>query len=102
MAAWFEPLFTSGRIIDLILVLVAAETVLLASAGRRLGYDRLWADVAPTLASGVLLLVTLRLVIAGSWWGWVASTLLLALAAHLVDLYMRLQARKHRRPSAND
>jgi hypothetical protein len=89
MNDWFEPLFASGRIIDLILLMVAAEAALLAWLGRRSGRASLFADVAPTLVSGALLLLTVRAALAGAWWGWIALILTLALLSHGVDLFLR-------------
>ncbi|MGB5833498.1 MAG: hypothetical protein WBG92_16085 [Thiohalocapsa sp.] len=89
MNAWFEPLFTSGRIIDLILLLVAVEAVLLAWLSRHYGREQLFADIAPTLVSGALLLLTVRAALADVWWGWIALILALALMSHLADLALR-------------
>jgi hypothetical protein len=89
MMDWFEPLFASGKIIDLILLMVAAEAAWLAWLARRGGRASLFADVAPTLVSGALLLLTVRAALAGAWWGWIASLLTLALLSHGVDLLLR-------------
>jgi hypothetical protein len=89
MTDWFAPLFASGRIIDLILVLVAAEAALLAWLAPRGGRPALFASIAPTLVSGALLLVTVRAALAGLWWGWIALLLTLALVSHGIDLALR-------------
>ena len=89
MNAWFGQLFVSGRIIDVILLMVAAEAALLAWLGRRSGRASLFADVAPTLVSGALLLLTVRAALGGAWWGWIALILTLALLSHSVDLLLR-------------
>ena len=81
--------FTSGRIVDLILVLVALEALLLWAYHRRTGRGPRWSQLAPTLVSGALLLVALRAALGGFWWGWTAAALTLALLAHLVDLALR-------------
>lgn len=98
MDTLFEALFSSGRIIDLILLLVVAEAVLLAWVGRRGQQAGLFASIAPTLISGALLLLTVRAALAGLWWGWIASFLTLALISHVVDLALRWRrnADRHR------
>ena len=97
---WFEAWFASGRIIDLILLVVAAEAALLAWLGRRGGRPSLFTDVAPTLVAGTLLLLTVRAALAGAWWGWIALILTLALISHGVDLLSRW--RKAGRVASND
>ena len=81
-------LFASGRIIDLILLLVAAEAGLLWLYARR-GQGPAFVALAPTLASGALLLLALRAAIADTWWGWIALPLSLALVTHIIDLGQR-------------
>ena len=89
MTAWFEPMFVSGRIIDLILLLVVAEAALLAWLGPRAGRESLFTGIAPTLVSGALLLLAVRAALSGLWWGWVALILTLALISHGIDLALR-------------
>ena len=86
----FEPLFASGQIIDWILLAVAVEAALIAliSRGSRRG---LLTALAPTLASGALLMLSVRLALVQSWWGWIAAALALALVSHLLDLWLRLR-----------
>ena len=89
MTAWFEPMFVSGRIIDLILLLVVAEAALLAWLGPRARRESLFTGIAPTLVSGALLLLAVRAALSGLWWGWVALILTLALISHGIDLALR-------------
>jgi hypothetical protein len=96
MSNTFAQLFASGRIIDLILLMVAAEAVLIAWLHRRTKRRPTLADIGPTLVSGALLLLTIRAALTGSWWGWIALILTLALVSHLIDLALRW-----RRHSAN-
>jgi hypothetical protein len=96
MSNTFAQLFASGRIIDLILLMVAAEAVLIAWLHRRTQRRPTLADIGPTLVSGALLLLTIRAALTGSWWGWIALILTLALVSHLIDLALRW-----RRHSAN-
>ena len=74
-------LFASGRIVDAILLLTAAEALMLLWRGR--------ADLFATLLAGFALLAALRLALAGAAWPWLALALLVALAAHLADLARR-------------
>jgi len=95
MESLFEPLFDSGRIIDLILLLVLIEAALLAWVSRRTGRNGLFAGIAPTLISGGLLLLSVRAALVGIWWGWIATTLTLALVSHIVDLALRWRRNGH-------
>jgi hypothetical protein len=83
-------LFASGTVVDLILLVVAAEAlgiVLLTRPTRRTGLFP--AEVASLLLPGVCLLAALRGALVGAWWGWIALCLLAAFAAHLHDLDRR-------------
>lgn len=86
-------LFASGRIIDIILLLVLVEIALLALA-RRLTQDapRL-ASLLPNLAAGFLLLLSVRAALADAPWPLIALPLGLALLAHILDLRGRWQRR---------
>lgn len=94
MTIWFEALFASGRIIDLILLLVAAEAAFVAWLGPRVGRERLFTNIAPTLVSGALLLLSVRAALVGLWWGWIALILTLALISHGIDLALRWRKTK--------
>jgi len=88
-----EALFTSGRMIDAILVLVALEAAALwfyIRGGRR---SFAFADVLWNLLAGACLLLALRAAIADAGWAWLAVFLALALIAHVADLRRRLRAR---------
>ncbi len=87
-----EWLFASGRIVDLILVLVAVEAVvlfLLARSGRISGGA---AGILANLAAGACLMLALRAALVGAWWGWTAVWLAAALAAHVEDMRRRRAA----------
>jgi hypothetical protein len=88
LADWF----TSGRIVDLILLLIVLEwlaLVLLRRAGRPAPDG-----VLPYLASGAALLLALRAALAGAEWHWIALALLAAFITHLADLYQRWPRRR--------
>ena len=82
-------LFASGRLVDLILVVVVIEAgvLLLYWARARRGIAPL--DLLPNLCAGAFLLLALRATLAGS--GWMMASLFLSAAglAHLTDVYRR-------------
>lgn len=79
----------SGRVIDLILVLLVLEWLLLCWYHRSTGLGPRPADLSANLLSGALLLLAVRLALAQVWWGYLAVVLLLSLGAHLLDLQRR-------------
>lgn len=81
--------FFSGRVVDLILLLMLAEGVLLWAHHRRTGGGVAVTDLLPSLLSGAGVLVALRCALTDAWWGWIALSLSVALAAHLGDLGRR-------------
>ena len=82
-------LLGTGRLVDLILLLMAAEGALLAALRHRLGLAV--GALTANLLAGAFLLLALRTSLAGSHWGWTALCLLAALAAHLADLLARIR-----------
>jgi hypothetical protein len=82
-------LFASGRIVDLILALTAAEAAFVVLYHRRTGRGPKPAAFLGTLLSGACLLLALRGALAEAWWGWIALWLLAALVAHVSDLRRR-------------
>lgn len=86
-----QGLFESGRIIDLILVVVAIEAIFAAVWFRRTrrGVSGLLAN----LAAGACLLLAVRAALVGAHWPWVALWIGLSLPFHLTDLALRWRAR---------
>jgi hypothetical protein len=89
-------LFSSGRIVDIVLAVLAAE--ILWVAVRRGRGSRL-----PTLPSmaiaalpGIFLLLALRAALTGAGWIWVAVWLATSFPAHLADLWHRARAESAR------
>ena len=83
-------LLAGGRIVDLILVVVAVEAVAVAILNR-LGIIGLrLLDIAATLLSGAFLFVALKLALSGAAAEAIAVCLALALAAHIVDIARRV------------
>lgn len=87
--------YTSGRVIDLILVLMVLETVLLIRYWRRRsgGVPPLVAIL--NLASGGSLLLAVRCALTGAPWYWVGFFLGTAGLAHLADLWQRWKSPVH-------
>ncbi len=84
-----SDLFASGRVVDLVLVLVAVEAALLAWHCRRSGRGVPVAELIAFLLAGACLLLALRAALVGASWEWVAVPLAGAGAAHLADLRLR-------------
>ncbi len=89
----FAELFDSGRIIDLIILLVVFEVAAMLALYYLTGLGPRPQNILPTLLSGLLLMLTLRAAIANLSWPFLALPLALALAAHLLDLAQRWRAR---------
>ncbi|XUU61799.1 hypothetical protein ACRAQ6_05890 [Erythrobacter sp. HA6-11] len=88
MMDWFAWLFASGRAIDFVLVVIAAEAVFLKARG--------WAmlELVFMLMPAVLILLGLRAALVGAEWWWIALPLLASLPVHLADV----RQRKTRKP----
>lgn len=82
-------LFASGRVVDLILGLIALEAVALAVYRSRTGRGLAVPRFAGFLLSGAFLMLALRAALVDAWWGWIALCLGASLVAHLVDLRQR-------------
>ncbi|MEM1285035.1 MAG: hypothetical protein AAGH43_06575 [Pseudomonadota bacterium] len=92
-----EALITSGRMMDIIIALVVFEALALALlprlapalAARLPSLNSLW----PTLLSGAILMLAIRLAVTDAPWTVLALVLFVALLAHLVDLFLRAKER---------
>jgi hypothetical protein len=84
-----SELFASGAFVDMVLIFLLAEAIAVIGYWRWRKRGIAPADFLPGLISGALMMLALRVVIAGT--GWLAPTLCLlaAGAAHLVDLVRR-------------
>ena len=84
-----DELFASGRLVDLILILVVVEAAALMLYWRRFGGGISPFDLLPNLCAGAFLLLAMRAALTGG--GWMAASGCLAAAglAHLADLYRR-------------
>lgn len=84
-----QELFSSGRIVDAILVLVVAEAAALLFYKSRTGRGIPPAQLAANLAAGASLLLALRTSLAHESWTATAFWLFLGLVSHVADLYLR-------------
>ena len=84
-----SALFASGRVVDLILLLVLAEAVGLVLLHRQTGRGPAPGALLPNLMAGACLLLALRFGLRGAAWPVVALCLLGSLVAHIADLWER-------------
>lgn len=82
-------LFSSGRIIDLILGLVVLEGLTLLLYNRFTGRGIRNLDLLATLVPGVCLMLAVRAALTGLSWPWIGSALAVSLLAHIFDLSRR-------------
>lgn len=90
MAALFE----TGRIADLLLLVLALEAVGLWWWHRRTGGGVALHRALPFLLAGAAFALALRAALTQSWWGWTALAIAAAGAAHLWDLRSRWTRRR--------
>ena len=82
--------FLSGvHVVDLILIVVAAETAAITLYWRKTGRGIAPAQLLPNLLAGALLLLALRLALSNYAWPWYSACLALAGVANVVDLRQR-------------
>jgi hypothetical protein len=86
-------LFASGRLVDIVLILIVLEVVAIALYKRNTGRGIALADLLPNILAGAFLLVALRVSLAGGGWAAVSGCLACAGIAHVVDVGRRWQRR---------
>ena len=96
-AELLAELFASGRIIDVILALVALEGMALLLWHRRTGRGPAAIPLLCNLASGAALMLAVRAALTGATWPAVAACLLLSLVAHASELFLRVRDPQNRR-----
>lgn len=89
-----SELFTSGRVIDIILAAMVLEAILLLLYRRRSGAGPTLAQTIANLLSGAMIMLAVRSALTDSGWETTAVFLLSAFAAHIVDLKLRMGARR--------
>lgn len=77
----------SGRLVDAILMLMAAEAAAITLVGSRMRLAL--RDVGASLVAGACLLLALRAALTGATTHWILLCLALAFVAHLVDMAAR-------------
>ena len=82
-------LFANGRLIDLILIVVAIEAVVLVWAWRYARRGIAPGDLLPNLCAGAFLLLALRATLAGGGWMIACGCLAAAGLAHVIDVSRR-------------
>jgi hypothetical protein len=82
-------LFASGRLVELILMIVVIEAAFLLIFWRSAGRGVSPGDLLPNLCAGAFLLLALRLSLGGAGWELCCGSLAAAGASHLVDLSRR-------------
>jgi hypothetical protein len=86
-----SDLFATGRIVDVILVLVVIEWIALVVYHRLTGRGIATPQLTRNLLAGAFLLLALRGALKGVGWTWIGLALTAALFAHLGDLRRRWQ-----------
>jgi hypothetical protein len=87
-----QELVTSGRIVDIVMLVMVAELALLMWLSRRLsGKGFRPAAIIANIAAGGALVMSLRLALTGTTWGWIAACLVAAFLAHAIDIGIRLR-----------
>lgn len=84
-------LFASGRIVDVVLVLMLLEGIALTIWYKRFGQGPRPVDLWVNLFAGAALFLALRSALVGAAWAWTGLWLFLGLLAHLLDLSRRWQ-----------
>jgi hypothetical protein len=84
-----EALFASGRVVDLILFLMACEAALLALLHARGRFSIPPQRLLPNLLAGACLLLALRAALTGASVALCSMWLLLGLGGHVIDLGLR-------------
>jgi hypothetical protein len=97
-----SDLFDTGRIVDLILALMLAETVVLAGYHYATGRGISLLSLLANMAAGAFLLLAVRAALTAAPWGAVAAALGSAFAMHALDMRSRWSLdRNTQTPGAN-
>ncbi len=90
----FSRFVASGRMVDLILIVVVCEAAALIAYHRYTGGGLSAHDALPNLASGACLLLALRFALGGAPWPTIVIAVCASLAAHLYDLSRRWDTKR--------
>ena len=86
LAAWLAR----GHVVDVAIAVIVAEAFALLAYRRLTGRGPAAREYLVHLGAGLALMLALRAALSGLAWPWLALALLLAGAAHFVDLRLRL------------
>lgn len=86
---FFEQLVTTGRIVDLILVLILVEILAILIFRRLTGGGIAALPLLTNVGAGGSLVLALRAALTGAGWSWVAAFLVVGLVFHVLDLALR-------------
>lgn len=89
--ASLEALVTSGRIVDIALLVLAAEVVAIQLYRRRTGGGIPLVPMLMNLGAGGSIMLALRAALTDSGWTWVAVFLVTSLVFHVADQLLRWQ-----------
>lgn len=81
--------FASGRVVDLILALMALQMLVLWAWNERTGRGIAPRDFLPHFASGAALVLALRAALVGDPWWVVGAWLAASLVAHVIEIARR-------------
>lgn len=84
--------FTSGRAIDVILIVMAVEALLLIIYRVKKKSGPTVMETLANMASGAMIMLAVKSALTGNGWQTTATFLMAAFAAHLVDLTLRLKS----------
>ena len=89
----FESLIASGRIVDIMVLVVVAEVVAITLYRSRTGSGIPFVPLILNVGAGGSLMLALRAALIGSGWHWIAVFLLTSLVFHVADQANRWQGR---------
>lgn len=88
MSDWFS----SGRLVDIVMVITLLEGAFLLALYRKTGRGVAPRDFVLNMASGLCLMLALRLALSGAGWQVTALCLMAAGSLHGMDMYKRWNA----------
>jgi ABC-type spermidine/putrescine transport system permease subunit II len=88
-----QDFFASGRVADLVLLVLLAEATALFLWHRRTGRGLAPLALAGLVLPGVAFALALRAALTGAGWHWVAAALVAAFLAHGFDVAVRMRTR---------
>ncbi len=84
-----DAFFHSGRVADLILLVMAVEAAVLYARGRSRSHPVKASDLLFAIGPGACIVLALRAALTGADVGWIGAALAASLPLHLADLARR-------------